>query len=112
MFKANGYDPAGGFEGYYTTSNVGMKEVSGVSGVTISPNPASSFTIVRLLNENALDLQISISDMNGKTMSTEVLTGTQGSVEKTIRLDGFKAGVYSLNIKSSMGTTSKKLIIQ
>lgn len=112
MFKANGYDPAGGFEGYYTTSNVGMKEVSGVSGVTISPNPASSFTIVRLLNENALDLQISISDMNGKTLSTEVLTGTQGSVEKTIRLDGFKAGVYSLNIKSSMGTTSKKLIIQ
>ncbi|MBK7173101.1 MAG: C10 family peptidase [Bacteroidales bacterium] len=112
MFKANGYDPAGGFEGYYTTSNVGMKEIAGISGISLSPNPAETFTTLRLLNTKALDMEISITDMTGKKHFTEMVKGSTGSLEKTIQLDGYNSGMYFLNISTVQGTTSRKFIVR
>ena len=112
MFKANGYDPAGGFDGYYTTSNVGTKDLTGVSGLTVSPNPATSYTVLRFINQEGLDVNLAISDMTGKQLYSGTINGTKGNIEETIRLDSFIPGMYILSIQTTKGKVSRKLVIK
>jgi len=112
MFKANGYNTAQGFDAFYTTSNVGTDKLAGVSGLSLSPNPASAYSILRLINSEALNLQLSISDMAGKQLYSENVQGSTGGLEKTISLSNFLPGMYLFSLKTEKGTISRKLIVK
>jgi len=112
IFKSNGYYQADGFEGYYTTSNVGIKNEAGLSAFTVSPNPAGTYTLLRFYSSESMNIGISLADLTGKTIHSEVLSVSQGSHEKSISLDGFKPGMYLLTLDTGKGKVSRKLIVQ
>ncbi|NVO19352.1 MAG: C10 family peptidase [Bacteroidetes bacterium] len=112
MFKANGYNTAGGFNAHYTTSNVGVDKLTGISGLSLSPNPAKSYTVLRLASSESSDVNLSISDMTGKQIYAEPLSVQQGSFEKNISLTQMKPGIYMLTLTSEKGKISRKLLVE
>jgi len=112
MFKANGYNTASGFDGYYTTSNVGTDKLTGISGLSLTPNPAGTYTVMRMMEGETMNMTVSISDMTGKQIYSDHFTATKGSIEKTIDLTGFKPGMYFLTLGTDKGRISRKLIVK
>ena len=112
MFKSNGYNTAGGFDGYYTTSNVGVDKLTGISGLTLSPNPAKNYTVLRMMDGQSLNMSLSISDMTGKQIYSDLIVTTKGSIEKTLNLSDFKPGMYFLTLNTIRGKICRKLIVE
>jgi len=72
---------------------------------TVSPNPTnSSFAI----NSNDLiDAQISVLDVSGRVVFTEVFTQNQ-----IWNVSSWNEGVYFIQIAGKHGTTTRRLIVQ
>jgi hypothetical protein len=111
MFNANGYNTAAGFDADYAVL-VGINELNSLTGFKLSPNPAKDFTVLSLLNPQDHSMLLTISDITGKQLYSEMLKGSKGSLEKTINLENYKPGMYILGIKTLKYTTALKLIVQ
>jgi hypothetical protein len=112
MFKTNGYNTATGFDGYYTTSNVGTDKLTGISGLSVSPNPAKNYTVVRMLNGESMNMNLTINDMAGKQVFADHFAATKGSIEKTINLSDLKPGMYFLTLNNDKGKICRKLVVE
>ncbi|RWW92261.1 T9SS type A sorting domain-containing protein [Flavobacterium cerinum] len=94
--------------------NIVVKAVGGTTGkedfaansFSVYPNPAND--ILNIDNTvNALMQDISIVDMNGRTVKTVKLNG-ESSVKVTI--SDLTTGIYMMNIQSDKGAITKKII--
>jgi hypothetical protein len=112
MFKSDSYYQADGFDGYYTTSNVSIPELTGVNYLIISPNPAKYYTLLRLNSDNRFSSRITISDMTGKTLNTLNINFEKGKNEIRLDTGGLIPGMYIISVSSELGRVSRKLIIE
>jgi hypothetical protein len=112
LFYANGYNTAAGFEAEYHASLVGTDRLNIFPGMTLSPNPAKEYTVLRFSNPQAHAILLTISDMTGKQLYSEMLEGTKGNLEKTIDLGIFNPGMYFLSLKTANGMKACKLIVE
>ncbi|MEO8150621.1 MAG: T9SS type A sorting domain-containing protein [Bacteroidia bacterium] len=80
---------------------------------SISPNPVlSAATISFILKQNE-NVQLSISDINGKNMLTlENKNLNIGTHTYTLDRKTLKAGIYFCNLKTDKNSWSKKLIVE
>jgi hypothetical protein len=108
MFNTNGYNTAAGFDANYTFDPDGTNDLNALTGFMLSPNPAKDFTVLRLSNPKENNILLTISDMTGKQLYSEMLEGSKGSLEKTINLGNFKPGMYFLSLKTANGTSACK----
>ncbi|MBI3500365.1 MAG: T9SS type A sorting domain-containing protein [Bacteroidetes bacterium] len=74
------------------------------------PNPSDGNFILELNLDEKEPAQIKITDMDGKEMYNEKLSGN-GMVSKTINLNG-KKGTFIVTIRQGKKITSKKIIIE
>lgn len=72
----------------------------------IYPNPASNFVNIRL--KSVSRGTASLMDFNGRTIKTELLSGSLNSIP----LNDFPAGIYIIQIKTDRNVFSQKLVIQ
>ena len=93
----------------FTTGNVGIDEVSGVS-CTIYPNPTSSATTISVIGVNGT-VRIAVVDMNGRTVATETLE-CSADCEKTMEVDKLAQGAYFVRITADNTNMVKKLIVR
>lgn len=112
MFKSNSYYNAPGFDGYYTTSNVGTDKLTGFTGLTLLPNPAKNYTTLKMFNEDNTTLTLAICDMTGKQLFVDHMAAAKGSFEKNIDLSNFNPGMYLVTLSSDKGKVSRKLVVQ
>lgn len=81
-----------------------------VSDLSFYPNPNGGNFTLRYKSESMDMIDISVMDMNGKTVYNERVSAT-GTVLRNIELDQ-PSGVYILNLKQGKKQVSKKLIIE
>jgi hypothetical protein len=112
MFNANGYNTAAGFDANYTFVPGGTNDLNAFPDLTLSPNPANDFMVLRLSNPQEHNILLMISDMTGKQLYSEILEGAKDHLEKTINLENFKPGMYFLSLKTPNGTKACKLIVE
>jgi len=112
MFNTNGYNTAAGFGAEYHSPIIGTDELNSFPGLTISPNPAKDFTVLRLSNPQAHNILLTITDITGKQLYSEMLVGTNGNLDNTISLENYKPGMYFLSLKTANGTSACKLIVK
>jgi hypothetical protein len=112
VFNANGYNTATGFDAEYTTLMDGTEELNSFPDLTLSPNPAKDFTVLRLNNPQAHNIQLTITDITGKQLYSEMMEGTKSNLEKIINLGSFKPGMYFLSLKTAKSTSASKLIVK
>jgi hypothetical protein len=79
--------------------------------VRIFPNPVSGdLTIIISGKESQLDM--TISDMNGKVQYSEKLSGISADFRKKLNMSGFAKGVYFLKLSNNERVYTEKVIVQ
>lgn len=81
-----------------------------ISDLSFYPNPSAGNFNLRYKSESLDMIDISVNDLNGKTIYNERISAT-GTINRTIELNE-PSGTYILNLKQGKKHVSKKLIIQ
>ena len=109
-FMTDNYEEGSGFElTYQIIDNV--KE-NGISDLSIFPNPASSTMNVMLTTEEAGQLTFRITDMTGRTISTENVENYGGEMMHTLNVSNLAKGFYLLSIEGNQGSSVHKFIVE
>ncbi len=92
---------------------VGIKENSSqVAGLNLFPNPANDNFSIVFVNENAVNLNLEITNSIGQTVKKENLPSSKGVVNHTFNVADLKAGVYFVKISVGEKSSIRKLTIQ
>ena len=78
--------------------------------VTIYPNPANERLYVNMSNKNIRNSQISILDLNGKTLFVKNVEFVNDGVSE-IDVSGFSSGMYIVKVVNGSESQSLKLVI-
>jgi hypothetical protein len=115
MYPRLGFSKAYDIDQYYfmykISSNnagivtVGLNDVSANSATTVSPNPATDMINVSLNNVNSLKLV----DINGRVVYSENVNNKNNT---TINMSNLAKGIYSLQVITSTGVETKKVVKQ
>jgi tetrahydromethanopterin S-methyltransferase subunit F len=107
---------------YYTTStpvvrmnfdpSVGLEdETSEINGISLYPNPSNSETNVDFYLQTKSDVNINITDLSGKTVSSLGLTNVStGSNSAKIDCSSLNSGVYYVTLSTANSTITKKFV--
>lgn len=109
-FVTDNYDEKTGFELTYEVVT-DVKE-NGITDLNIFPNPASSTLNVLLTTEEAGQLTFRISDMTGRTISTESVENYGGEMQHTLNVSNLAKGLYLLSIEGNQGKSVHKFIVE
>ena len=110
FFVTDNYDEKAGFELTYQIIT-SVKE-NGITDLNIFPNPASSTLNVMLTTEEAGQLTFRVSDMSGRTISTESVENYGGEMMHTLNVSNLSKGIYLLSIEGNQGKSVHKFIVE
>ncbi|QYJ67709.1 T9SS-dependent choice-of-anchor J family protein [Flavobacterium litorale] len=88
------------------TADVASIEDNLLSQFTVYPNPATDVITITNAASTPID-SATITDINGRTVKTVTFSGV---AETQINIADLAVGVYVLNIESSKGTATKKIV--
>jgi hypothetical protein len=111
-FSSNSYANGKGFEIEYSTSPVSIKEVENINDFSVYPNPASDKLNIKFNTSTADDFNITIYNVTGQEVYNETLNNFMGSYYNELTINDFAQGVYLMQIKSSKGAITKKVVVQ
>jgi hypothetical protein len=98
---------------YFTTpATVTVKpDLNSDAALNVYPNPAKGKTHVNFLSAANNKGELTLSDMNGRTVLKQQLQLVQGDNTINLILSEYKNGVYTISIKTDTGLSNQKLII-
>lgn len=86
---------------YENAAAVNVEDALLGTGLQAAPNPAENRTVLRLENGNlAEEVLLEVYSIEGKQVLREMAGTIQGRLEKTIYLDSFAPGIYTVRISS------------
>ena len=96
-----------------TPYNNAIHETSiGLSNLSVYPNPATDIVRLQVETLQPETLQITFCDMVGRAVYATVLKGNDNQITQDIDISKFAKGVYMLQIVTSKGKITKKVVIQ
>jgi hypothetical protein len=87
----------------------GINDQSANGNLDLFPNPANDVVMVKESFSNSVSSVISISNVLGKTVFTKSVSGT-AELNESINISGFTSGVYFVSVKTSGGTSVRRLV--
>ncbi len=106
--------PIGAFASCASLTNVFDVEINEALALNVFPNPMSTDLSFAFTLQDASDVSVYITDMNGRTMS-QPLSNKLGAGEYNYSFDisnQFSTGMYLLTLKTEQGIMTQKIIIQ
>jgi len=101
-----------GFEIKYYASPVSIKEIENINDLSVYPNPASDRLNIKFNTSTADDFNITIYNVTGQEVYKEKLNNFIGSYNNEININDFAQGVYLMQVKSSKGAVTQKVVVQ
>ena len=90
----------------------GIAELSsGVSSLSIVPNPMNSEAVLSFIAEKNAAYTIRITDITGKEVSVKQLEGRAGENKTTIERNNLPAGVYFLSLNDGKNSVTKRFTV-
>ena len=104
---------------YYTTSTpmvrmdfdptIGIEENNvNIQVGSVFPNPANEEAMLKLNLANASILDISVTDMYGKVISSNTMNSQAGQNEYLVNTKGLTSGLYCIHISDGVNTITRK----
>lgn len=90
--------------------SLGVKE-SNITDVSIWPNPVKDILNYSFKPSNQGDVNISLIDVQGRTLINQQLNGSQSIISGQIQTENLPNGVYILNITQGNVTYNKKVVL-
>ncbi|MGI6719244.1 MAG: C10 family peptidase [Bacteroidales bacterium] len=91
-------------------NGLGIQDYS-IGEIKAYPNPAKDIVTIEFDNNESENLEIEMYDITGAILYKDTFD-SKGLYTKEINISKFPAGIYFINIKSELGMSSKKIIIQ
>src|SRR3989338_59946 len=88
----------------------GVNELNQV-GMDVYPNPASDVVNVKFEGKGG-NYEIAITDLAGRTISTQSVTNAEGSQNVAISVNDLKAGNYIVTVKTEGAVSTQKVVVQ
>ena len=88
-----------------------INEVSAADQLAVSPNPANEQLSINLTLARPSSMTISMIDINGKVVFNRTVEANLIGYKDVLPLTDFANGVYTVNVTSSNGSTSQKVVI-
>jgi hypothetical protein len=101
-----------------TTQNITVNDCIGITEssfnqeVVVYPNPTSGVFNIAISNASFSELNITITDIQGKIVFNETDKNTASEYNKQINLETLGKGIYYVKLSTETGVKIKKLIIQ
>ena len=110
MFSSNAEVTGKGFEIEYFASPMSIIELENINSLFIYPNPVKEKLFVKFNAAVADDYNIAIYNVTGQTIHQETLHNFVGEYDNTLNLSNLAQAVYLLQIKSSKGMITRKIV--
>jgi hypothetical protein len=92
--------------------SVGVDQISADQySIAIFPNPAQNNCQLVISNLQDQRADISITDLSGRQVFSDMITGPHKSVIRNIDLSNYAKGVYFVRVKSAGGLKVEKLVV-
>jgi hypothetical protein len=97
----------------YSNRLSGLNDINGLGELSISPNPASDFTVINFNATNEIKLDISMSAVTGQVVF-ESKAASYAKGEHTVKIDLSQVanGLYVVKIQSGTSLITKKILVQ
>ncbi|PSK90461.1 Omp28-related outer membrane protein [Taibaiella chishuiensis] len=89
----------------------GIKDLTEVSDLSITPNPAKGTVWISCYAKKATALDIRITDNLGRMLYSSSVKATEGANQYQLNTTGLASGVYNLTLSSGTGMISKRLSV-
>ncbi len=83
-----------------------------LDGLSVYPSPASSFTNIAFDADEDTEVTLNIFNMEGRVIKTAQFFATEGLYKYELDLNGFERGLYFIDLSTSYGNESAKLIVR
>lgn len=110
ILSASAADFGGSDDGLVKNLSVGLDELA-IENVKIYPNPAVEELNVSF-NANDADYTVSITDLQGRVIATQVYTGVSGLQNVNFSVADVAAGSYIVTISSDVATHTENVVIK
>ena len=90
----------------------GIKGISFAKGVSLFPNPSNGKFILELNQVEKMDLNISIINMLGREIFSEMIGHFKGTYKEEFDLSGHSSGIYLLKIRANKEDINRKINIK
>ncbi|MDO5656231.1 MAG: T9SS type A sorting domain-containing protein [Flavobacteriaceae bacterium] len=78
--------------------------------VVLTPNPASSYTFIKITNQEVKLTEVAIYSLLGNKLFTQLCDGSEESVQ--INVQNFKRGKYLVKVSFADGSNEVKALIK
>lgn len=109
-FVTDHWQEGDGFELDYWTL-LGINQESGLSDISIYPNPATNFINVELTGV-AQNISVKMVDMSGKVMYNDVFSHNGGTQIYKVPVTDMASGIYFLHMNTPTGQTIQKVVVR
>ena len=86
------------------------ENITGLSSLTLSPNPTSNILVVDTYFTGSKDVMYRLIDMNGKIIQSSSFTSTIGENSLTLDVTTMKSGIYNLVLLTKGELTTKRFV--
>ena len=112
IFSSNAFINSKGFEIRYSTDPVSIQEVENINDLSVYPNPASDKLNIKFNTATADDFNITIYNVTGQAVYKEALNNFIGNYYNELSVNDFAQGVYLMQVKSSKGAATRKIVVK
>jgi hypothetical protein len=88
------------------------EEVANSFDMNVYPNPANTSATVSFTVGSQADANITVTDLSGKVVYSNILGAVNGTQNVTINTDAMSNGVYMVNLSVDGNVSTQKLIVR
>ena len=89
-----------------------MTNYNNISEISIFPNPSQDVFNIKFTSLLRDDIQLQIINLVGEVIHMENIKNHIGEYRTSVNLDTYSSGIYLLEIQTTSGLISKKLLMQ
>lgn len=89
----------------------GTSDIASVAAVNLYPNPANDYSLIRVNLSQTQEIQITVSDINGKIVADKNYGMQSGDNVYPLNTSLFESGMYMVTIRTNDNIITKQLMI-
>lgn len=93
-------------------AGTGVSSITSISGIQVYPNPATDELTVNFSTTSAQTCTLSVTDMVGRTITSQHVKATQGRNHTSVNVHGLASGSYLLRINNGLESAVSHITIK
>jgi hypothetical protein len=93
----------------FLVNTIEVQTIPNIEQITISPNPSNDRVTIQIKLENAENIEVCLTDMNGRLLKTWTFENSL-SIHQSVDLTNMNSGLYLVKIMTPKGVLTQKVL--